>query len=62
MEEFRVKYRTANLLVFEDLGTLAVGKSGKLNAQEEFIHTLDAMLAVGGWVVVTASAPPDRVA
>ncbi len=61
VEEFRVKYRTANLLVFEDLGMLATGKSGKLSAQEEFIHTLDAMLAADGWVVVTASAAPAEL-
>ena len=51
VEEFRAKYRTAVLLVFEDLGQLATRKSGKLSAQEELIHTLDALLAdeaVGG--------------
>ena len=61
VEEFRVKHRTANLLVVEDLGQLAAGKSGKLSAQEEFIHTLDAMLATDGWVVVTASAAPAEL-
>ena len=30
VEEFRVKHRTANLLVVEDLGMLVTGKSGKL--------------------------------
>lgn len=58
VDEFRKKYRTAGLLVFEDLGQLATRKSGKLNAQEEFIHTLDALLAEERWVVVTASAAP----
>jgi chromosomal replication initiator protein len=62
VEEFRGKYRTANLLVFEDLGRLALGKSGKLSAQEELIHTLDAMLATEGWVIVTASAAPAELA
>ena len=37
---------------------LATRKSGKLNAQEELIHTLDALLAEDRWVVVTASAAP----
>jgi chromosomal replication initiator protein len=58
VEEFRVKYRTADLLVFEDLGQLVVKKSGKLSVQEEFIHTLDALLAEDRLVVVTASAAP----
>lgn len=58
VEEFRAKYRTAALLVFEDLGQLATRRSEKLNAQEEFVHTLDVLLAEGRWVVVTASAAP----
>ncbi len=61
VEEFRAKYRTANLLVFEDLGMLATRKSGKLSAQEEFVHTLDALLAEERWVVVTASAAPAEL-
>jgi chromosomal replication initiator protein len=61
VEEFRAKYRTAALLVFEDLGQLATRKSGKLSAQEEFIHTLDALLAEGRWVIVTASASPAEL-
>ena len=61
VEEFRVKYRTAHLLIFEDLGQLATRKLGKLSAQEEFIHTLDALLADQRWVVVTASAAPAEL-
>ena len=61
VEEFRVKYRTANLLVFEDLGLLATRRLGKLSAQEELIHTLDALVAEQQWVVVTASAAPAEL-
>jgi chromosomal replication initiator protein len=61
VEEFRTKYRKASLLVFEDLGQLAVRQSGKLNAQEELVHTMDAAAANGGWVVVTASAAPAEL-
>ncbi len=61
VDEFRTKYRTANLLVFEDLGMLATRKSGKLNAQEEFVRTLDALSAEEHWVVVTASAAPNEL-
>ena len=58
VDEFRATYREAALLVFEDLGMLATRKSEKLSAQEELVHTLDAMAAGNGWVVVTASAAP----
>jgi chromosomal replication initiator protein len=61
VEEFRTKYRTANLLVFEDLGLLVARKSDKLSAQEELVHTLDALLAEDRWVVVTASAAPAEL-
>jgi chromosomal replication initiator protein len=61
VEEFRAKYRKAALLVFEDLGHLATRKAGKLSAQEEFIHTLDALLAEEHWVIVTASAAPAEL-
>jgi chromosomal replication initiator protein len=58
VEEFRAKHRGAAMLVVEDLGQLATRKSGKLSAQEELVHTLDALVAEGRWVVVTAAAPP----
>ncbi|MEN6407128.1 MAG: DnaA/Hda family protein [Thermoguttaceae bacterium] len=54
VEEFRAKYREAGLLVFEDLGQLATRKKERLAAQEELIHTLDAMVSAGRWVIVTA--------
>ena len=50
--DLRARYRTANLLVFEDAGRLA----DKPAAQIELIHTLDAVLRDGGQVVVTALA------
>ena len=34
------------------------GNRAKLSAQEELVHTLDALVAEGRWVVVTASAAP----
>jgi chromosomal replication initiator protein len=61
VDEFRAKHRGASLLVVEDLGMLASGKSGKLNAQEELIHTLDALVAENHWVVVTASVAPTAL-
>ena len=61
VEEFRAKHREAALLVVEDLGMLATRKAGKLNAQEELIHTFDALLAEDRWVIVTASAVPAEL-
>ncbi len=58
VEEFRAKHRGAAMLVVEDLGQLATRKSGKLCAEEELVHTLDALAGEGRWVVVTAVAPP----
>jgi chromosomal replication initiator protein len=61
VEEFRATYRTADFLVLEDLGQLATEKSERLSAQEEFVHTLDGLLAEGRWIVVTASAAPAEL-
>jgi chromosomal replication initiator protein len=52
-DEFRAKYRRAALLIVEDLGQL----SGRTAAQVELMHTVDAVLAEGGRVIVTAAAP-----
>ncbi len=49
-DELRKRYRKTALLVFEDIDGLA----GKYEAQEEIVHTLDALLATGRRVVVTA--------
>jgi chromosomal replication initiator protein len=57
VEDFRARYRTAALLVLEDLAEL----SGKAAAQTELIATLDALLAEGSQVVVTASAAPGAL-
>ncbi|MEN6367437.1 MAG: DnaA/Hda family protein [Thermoguttaceae bacterium] len=61
IEEFRTKYRRADLLVFEDLGPLAVHKKEKLSAQEELVHTLDALVAAGRWAIVTVHAAPAEL-
>ena len=57
-DEFRNRYRKAALLILEDVGRLA----GKHDVQEELVHTLDALLATGRRIVVTASAAPARLA
>ncbi len=58
VDEFRTKHRGADFLVVEDLGMLATRKLGKLSAQEELIHTLDAMVAEERWMIVTVAVLP----
>lgn len=57
VDDLRQRYRTASLLVFEDVGRLA----DKPAAQAELIHTLDAILREGGQIVVTALVPPAEL-
>ncbi len=57
-DELRNRYRKAGLLILEDIDRLA----GKDDIQEELVHTLDALLATGRRIVVTAWAAPARLA
>ena len=61
VEEFRPSIARRRCWFLKTSAMLATRKSGKLSAQEEFIHTLDALLAEGRWVVVTASAAPAEL-
>jgi len=54
--DFRRKYREAEMLVIENIPRLA----GKTAAQEELLHTIDALIANGRRVVGTALTPPSR--
>ena len=55
--DLQSRYRTACLLVFEDVGRLA----DKPAAQVELIHTIDAVMQEGGQVVVTAAVSPGEL-
>lgn len=55
-DEFRQRYRGVSLLIIEDLTRLA----DKESVQWELLHTVDAVLASGGRVVVTASTRPSQ--
>jgi chromosomal replication initiator protein len=57
VEDFRTKFRSAGLAVFEDLGELA----SKPAAQEELICALDAIIQRGGQVLATAPAAPQEI-
>jgi chromosomal replication initiator protein len=54
VDDLRTLLRSASLLVVEDLGRLL----DKPAAQEELLHTLDAVVRCGGQVVITAHAAP----
>lgn len=55
---WRRRYREASLLVIDDLAQLAA----KPPAQSELLHTIDAVLARGGLLVVTCRSDPRRIA
>jgi len=57
VEDFQTRYRSASLLVFEDLGQLC----SKRAALVEFQHTLDALEAREALVVVTSHVPPAEI-
>ena len=54
---FRERYRGAAVLVLDDLTALAT----KRVAQQELVHTLDAVIDGGGQVVITSRTAPDRI-
>lgn len=58
VEDFRDRFRRTSLFIVDDLEHLA----SKQTAQQEFLHTLDALESSGGRVVVTASHPPAQLA
>ena len=57
VDAWRTKLRACGLLVVEDVGELA----GKRTAQQELVHTLDAIWEHDGFVVVTARGLPNHL-
>lgn len=54
---FRRKYRRLNLLIVDDAQFIA----GKEKVQEEFFHTFNSLVSVGGQVILTTDRPPSEI-
>jgi chromosomal replication initiator protein len=57
LEKFRRRYRTADLMLIDDVQFL----SGKERSQEEFFHTFNTLLDGRGQVVLTSDRPASEI-
>ncbi|MEK7450077.1 MAG: chromosomal replication initiator protein DnaA, partial [Planctomycetota bacterium] len=58
-EEFRNKYRSADILAIDDIHFLGVGE--KIGSQEEFFHTFNALHNAQKQIILSSDSPPQEI-
>ena len=56
-EELRARYRTADVLLVDDIQFIA----GKTSTEEEFYHTFNAIVGHGGQIVLAGNQSPNQM-
>jgi chromosomal replication initiator protein len=56
-EHFRSRYRNLDVLIIDDIQFIA----GKNHIQEEFFHTFNSIVSLGGQIILTSDRPPEAI-